>query len=267
MSLFSVHLGYVLGSLPFADRFARAQELGFRAVEMPFPYSVPALDYARLLRRHGLQQISIGAPTTDYRKGEPGYAVDPRQNDAFVRALKEAAAYATRIGCRAVHVFSGCACPDLSDATMEATYCGNLVMASEFLAKHDIATLIEPINSTDFPGYYLNTLSKAQKFIAKVGSDRVRLIFDIYHLRMMDEDPLQALSEAHRQVHHVQFADFPGRHEPGSGSLDFSALIGAMRAIGYDGSSGLEYIPTRPACEPLVLPQALLDYANLAPSS
>jgi hydroxypyruvate isomerase len=99
MSPFSIHLGYLLGSLPFTDRFARARKLGFRAVEFPFPYAVPAADYAKLLRRISLQQISIGAPTTDYRKGEPGYAVDPRQREAFVHSL-ETAAVSRHLGAR-----------------------------------------------------------------------------------------------------------------------------------------------------------------------
>jgi hydroxypyruvate isomerase len=267
VSLFSIHLGYVLGSLPFAERFSRARELGFRAVEFPFPYAVPAADYAEHLNRHGLKQISIGAPTTDYRKGEPGYAVDPRQRAAFVHSLEAAADYAQQIGCAAVHIFSGCACPDLSEETMQETYGDNLRLAAGFLAERGIATLIEPINATDFSGYYLNTLTAATDFIAKVDPINIRLIFDIYHVRMMQEDPLKALRAVHRQVQHVQFADFPGRHEPGTGALDFSALTAFMRSVFYAGTAGLEYIPTRPIVEPLHLPQALLDFANLEPIS
>jgi hydroxypyruvate isomerase len=263
VSLFSVHLVYVLGSLPFAQRFARAEELGFRAVEMPFPYSADAAGYAALLERHRLRQISIGAPTTDYRKGETGLAVDPRQRAAFRASLEEAARYARRISCPAVHVFSGCRAPDLSPEVMEEAYCESLASAASFFAREGITTLVEPINSIDFPGYFLDSLGEALRLIRKTGSADIRLIFDVYHLVMMGEDPTGAFRRAHELVGHVQFADHPGRHEPGSGSLDFAAILSAMRDLDYRGSAGLEYIPTRAATDPLVLPAALADYAAL----
>ncbi|WP_448955400.1 hydroxypyruvate isomerase family protein [Labrys neptuniae] len=263
MNLFSVHLGYVLGTLPFPERFARARALGFRAVEIPFPYDMPAEDYAALLDRYGLRQISIGAPTSDYRRGETGPAVDPRQRAGFRHSLEQAARYAGRIGCPAVHVFSGCTSPDLSPDIMDETYCENLALAAEFLAGEGITTLIEPINATDFPNYHLDSLEKALAVMAMVGSANIRLIFDVYHLAMMGLDPAQALRDNHHLIRHVQFADFPARHEPGSGSLDFEAIVGAMRAVGYGGSAGLEYIPLLPPGAPLELPAALADYAGL----
>jgi hydroxypyruvate isomerase len=254
----------VLGSLPFAQRFARAAELGFRAVEMPFPYSVEAGEYAALIDRHGLRQISIGAQTTDYRKGEPGLAVDPGRRAEFMASLEEAAAYAKRISCPAVHVFSGCRVPGLSGEAMQETYCENLARAAAFFSHEGIATFIEPINAIDFPGYFLDSLDGALRCIDTIGAADIRLIFDAYHMAMMGEDPAKAFRRAHSLVGHVQFADHPGRHEPGSGRLDFAAIVSAMRELGYRGSAGLEYIPTRPATEPLALPVALADYAALA---
>lgn len=267
MNPFSIHLGYVLGSLPFRDRFARARKFGFRSVEMPFPYEVPAGDYAALLKLHDLKQISIGAPTGDYRKGETGFAVDPGLRGAFMQGLEQAAAYAERIGYPAIHVFSGCRNPNLPDTVMEETYCENLAIAAEMLSRRGIMTLIEPINSFDFPGYYLHSFREALRLLARVGSSNVRLIFDIYHIRRMGEDPETLLLAEHRQVHHVQFADYPGRHEPGSGTLDFASIVEAMTAVGYAGSAGLEYIPTRPVYELPPLPPALARYAGLAQRS
>lgn len=263
MSLFSIHLGYVLGSLPMAERFTRARALGFRAVEIPFPYETPAAEYAAHLRDSGLQQISMGAPTTDYRKGVPGLAIDPARRDDFARSLDTAIAYAGIIGAPAIHVFSGSRNPALSDAIMAATYRENLALAAEALGRAGIATLIEPINSIDFPGYFLDSLAEARRVVADIGRADVGLIFDIYHVRMMGEDPAAALAAACNDIRHVQFADFPGRHEPGSGTLDFAAIIAAMRTAGYVGTAGLEYIPTRAPGEPLLLPAALAEYANL----
>lgn len=263
MSLFSIHLGYVLGSLPVPERFIRARALGFRAVEIPFPYDTPAADYAAHLRGSGLQQISIGAPTTDYRKGVPGLAIDPALRDDFVRSLDTAIAYAGVIGAPAIHVFSGSRNPALSDAAMAATYRENIALAAETLGGAGIATLIEPINSIDFPGYWLDSIATARQVMDDIASPNIGLIFDIYHARMMGRDPAAEFAAVHDRVRHVQFADFPGRHEPGSGTLDFAATIAAMRTAGYAGSAGLEYIPTRAVDEPLLLPAALAEYAKL----
>ena len=265
MSLFSIHLGYVLGSLPVAERFTRARALGFRAVEIPFPYDTPATEYVAHLRENGLQHISIGAPTTDYRKGAPGLAIDPARRDDFVRSLDTAITYATAIGAPAIHVFSGCRNPALSDATMAATYRENLEFAAETLARAGVVTLIEPINATDFPGYWLDSVTTARQVMDDLASPYLGLIFDIYHVRMMGLDPVAEFAAAHDRVRHLQFADYPGRHEPGTGTLDYGAIIATMRAANYTGSSGLEYIPTRNVREPFTLPPALAEYAELMP--
>jgi hydroxypyruvate isomerase len=263
MNLFSVHLGYVLGALPFPERFARARELGFKAVEIPFPYVMDAEDYAHHLARHDLRQISIGAPTTDYRKGEMGLAIDPGQRGAFRASLEEAARYAKRISCPCVHVFSGCGAAHLTRETMEEIYCENLGFAAEFLSREGITTLVEPINSKDFPRYFLDSFDAALSIIEKIGSPHIRLILDVYHLSVMRQDPVRRIAEAHALVEHVQFADFPGRHEPGTGRTDFRAIVNALREHDYRGSAGLEYIPTKAVSEPLSLPPALADYAGL----
>jgi hydroxypyruvate isomerase len=149
--------------------------------------------------------------------------------------------------------------------TMQETYCENLGRAAAVFSGEGIATLVEPINSGDFPGYYLDSFSEALRLIANIGSPGIRLILDLYHLSVMGQDLHQALTDTHEQVQHVQFADFPGRHEPGTGQLDFAAIVATMRAVGYGGSAGLEYIPTRPVLEPLTLPASLAEYAGLSP--
>ena len=146
---------------------------------------------------------------------------------------------------------------------MRETYLENLAKAASFLVGEGLTTLVEPINATDFPGYFLDDLDQALRFIEAIGSPDIKLIFDVYHLAMMGEAPAKAFARAHSLVRHVQFADHPGRHEPGSGKLDFGSIIGALRAHDYQGSAGLEYIPARPITEPLRLPEALADYAGL----
>ncbi len=157
----SVHLNYVLGQLPFAERFRVARELGFAGVELPFPYEVAAADYARLLRDNGLVQISLGAPTSNYRTGEPGYAVSADLASAFADSLSSAIAYATEIACPCIHVFSGPLRAGVSRQAGWNTYLENLAMAHDRLAVRGIGLVIEPINSVDFPGYFLDRPSLA----------------------------------------------------------------------------------------------------------
>jgi hydroxypyruvate isomerase len=147
---------------------------------------------------------------------------------------------------------------------MEETYCENLGFAADFLSREGITTLIEPINSNDFPRYFLDSFDAALSIIEKIGSPHIRLILDVYHLSVMRQDPVRRIAVAHALVEHVQFADFPGRHEPGTGRIDFRAIVNALRERDYRGSAGLEYIPTKAVCEPLSLPPALAAYAGLA---
>src|SRR5258706_172973 len=123
MMLASVHLTYVLGTLPFEERFAAAKKLGFKAVEFPFPYSVPAEDYARLLAEHGLTQISIGAPAADYKAGMPAYSLTPALKSEFDKSIDTVIQYAKAIGRPHVHVFAGSRAPDVSEDLAFETYC------------------------------------------------------------------------------------------------------------------------------------------------
>jgi hydroxypyruvate isomerase len=242
----SVHLGYVLGHLPFERRFRAARRLGFSAVEFPFPYDVPAVEYARLLRDNGLVQVSIGAPTANYRVGEPGYAVNADLADAFDASISQAIAYATQIGCPLIHVFAGALRAGAEVRTGWQTFAKNLAAADDRAAASGIGLVIEPINSLDFPGYFIDRPTRAMAAIEATGRTGIKIILDLYHSHMMGEDPIAFLRDHHDAIAHVQLADYPGRHEPGTGKLDFNAVFSALDAVKFQGSIGLEYIPTRP---------------------
>lgn len=243
--LASVHLNYVLGFLPLGKRFAVARQLGFKAVEFPFPYEVPARDYARLLADNGLVQISIGAPTSDYKAGKPGYSVTPALQASFDDSIAAAIDYARLIGCRLVHVFAGPRAPDVSADLAFETYCRNLAQARDRLQAEGLCLVVEPVNSTDFPGYFLDRLDFALAAIAHAGRPDIGIILDIYHAHVNHEDPVAFLRAHGERVAHIQLADYPGRHEPGTGTLDFDVVFEALGAMRYSGSVGLEYVPTR----------------------
>lgn len=243
--LVSVHLDYLLSSLPFDGRFLAARKLGFQAVEFPFPYSVPARDYKRLLDDNQLVQVSIGAPTSDYKAGVPGYSLTPALKGLFDDSITRAIDYAKAIGCQLVHVFSGPRSPDVSPELAFDTYSRNLASAYDRLHAEGLDLGFEPINSTDFPGYFINCLDLGLATITRAERPDIKIILDVYHAHVNREDPIAFLRAQGNRVAHIQIADYPGRHEPGTGAIDFKILFEALRAENYSGSVGLEYIPTR----------------------
>jgi len=243
--LASIHLNYVLGTLPFEERFAAARKLGFQAVEFPFPYAVAARDYARLLHDHGLAQISIGAPAADYKAGAPAYSLTPALKPQFDESISTVIAYAKAIECSRVHVSAGSRAPDVSEELAFETYCRNLAEAYDRLQAKGLDLVIEPVNSKDFSGYFLDRLSLALAAISRAERPGIKIILDVYHAHVNSEDPVAFLRDHGESVTHVQLADYPGRHEPGTGEVDFDAIFQAMVDINYAGSAGLEYVPTR----------------------
>ena len=241
----SVHLSYILGSLPIEQRFSAARRLGFNAVEFPFPYEMPAREYAQLLTDNGLTQVSIGAPTSDYKAAMPGYSVTPALESAFDESIATVIDYAKVIGYPLVHIFAGARAADVSAELALETYCRNLAKAYDRLHAEGLSLAIEPVNSTDFPGYFLDRLDFALAAIERAERPGIKIILDVYHAHVNREDPLAFLRAHVERVAHVQIADYPGRHEPGTGTLDFAPLFQSLRATGYRGSVGLEYVPTR----------------------
>ena len=242
----SVHLNYILGHLPLEQRFRVARDLGFNAVELPFPYDTPASQYRTWLRDNGLRQISVGAPACDYKSGQPGFSMLPALKGRFDEALETAMAYADMIGCSNVHVFAGGRPDGMSEAEIFDTYCRNIDEARTRLRAAGMRLVVEAINATDFRGYFMNRLDRILKVVQSVGTDNIGVVLDLYHAGMNGEDATAFLASHPGLVAHVQLADLPGRHEPGTGTIDFRAFFSAMKASGYRGSVGLEYVPTRP---------------------
>lgn len=255
--LTSVHLSYILGTLPLEERFAAARELGFGAVEFPFPYELEAQRYARLLKDNGLRQISIGAPACDYKAGEPGFSITPTLKGQFDRSIDTVIPYAKTIDCRSVHVFSGPKAPDVSDEQAFDLYCERVAEAHDRLQSEGLEVVIEAVNSTDFKGYFIDRLDLVLRVIETIKRKNVKIILDVYHAHVNGEDPAAFLAQHADKVAHIQLADYPGRHEPGSASIDFSQFFETLHASGYEGSIGLEYVPTRPIFQGIPLAKEL----------
>jgi hydroxypyruvate isomerase len=244
MPKLAANLTMLFTDAPFLDRFERAAAAGFTAVEYLFPYEHNVRDLRARLDRHGLQQVLFNLPAGRWEAGERGIACDPDRTDEFALGVENALAYATALGCRQVNCLAGIVPPRVDEEQAEATFVSNLRVAARRLADAGIRVLIEPINTRDIPGFFLTHTSQAVQIIGAVGLDNVRLQYDVYHMQIMEGDLASTIERHLALIGHVQIADPPARHEPGTGEVNFEFLLGRLDSLGYDGWIGCEYKPT-----------------------
>ena len=239
----AAHIGYLFTELPLVDRFSAARDAGFEAVDLSDIVRFPLADILTGMRRSGLPLLQTTAAVGDRARHGPGLAALPGHEAEFRASCEAALPHIEATGLRFVHVMAGVPAPDMPFDRCYATYVGNLRWAMQLYAPHRIVVLIEPINLADIPGYFLGNLALARRAIAEIGHPDLRLLFDVYHLAMSGLDPVAALRDSVRDTGHVQLADCPGRHEPGSGAIDFAALLAAAAGTGYEGWFSAEYLP------------------------
>jgi hydroxypyruvate isomerase len=243
MPKFAANLSLLFTELSFLDRFAAARSASFDAVEFLFPYAFDSEQIAQRLARYQLQLVLHNFPAGDWAAGERGIACDPRRIGEFQDSVELALEYALELGVRQLHCLAGKTPPNVPRERVHATYVANLRFAGRALQEHGVALLIEPINDRDVPGYFLTGTRQAAAVIAECGLDNLFLQYDIYHMQRMEGD-LAATIEAYLPlIRHIQLADVPGRHEPGTGEINFPFLFRLLDELGYDGWIGCEYIP------------------------
>ncbi|GJJ03717.1 hydroxypyruvate isomerase [Duganella rhizosphaerae] len=243
MPKFAANLSMLFNQAPFLERFALAREAGFDGVEFLFPYDYQAGQLAERLRRHQLQLVLFNLPCGDWNAGDRGMACDPRRQDEFRAGVHSALAYATELGAPRLHCMAGKLPAGVAPELAHATYVDNLRHAAAVLAPHGIELLIEPINHYDMPGYFLKHSRQALDIIAEAGSPNLFLQYDIYHMQRMEGELSNTIRAHLTMIRHMQIADTPGRHEPGSGEINYRHLFRHIDAIGYDGWLGCEYLP------------------------
>lgn len=243
MQGFSAHLGYLYGDRPFRERLFAAKEAGFRAAEHPNPYSVPAADLAAWIAESGLSFAQIALPSGDAARGEKGMAALPGREDEFRQSLDVGIAYASRIGCRAVHAMAGIRPAGVAEADLMATYVANMRAAADAARAAEMTLLIEPIGAATIADYFMSDAQAAVEAIGLIERDNVRLLFDVFHETNAGKDAAAFLRAHGGLIHHVHIADHPGRHEPGSGRIDFTEIYDALNTTGYRGFVGCEYVP------------------------
>lgn len=243
MPKFAANLSLMFTEIDFLERFGAARANGFEAVEFLFPYAFDAKDIAERLAATGLQLVLHNLPAGDWAAGERGIACHPARIAEFRDGVELALAYAGKLGVRQLHCLAGIALPDVAPQVMHATYIANLRHAGARLAAHGMRLLIEPINTFDMPGYFLSGSAQAASVIAQCGADNVFMQYDLYHMQRMEGGLAATIRARLPLIKHVQLADVPGRHEPGTGEIDFRQLFRLLDELGYDGWVGCEYHP------------------------
>jgi hydroxypyruvate isomerase len=240
---YSVNVSWVFPELPFCDRLRAVAQAGFDTIEFGFPSQadIAALETAR--NQFGLKIDNFNQDVPVWDLQNRGYLVDPARRSEFRKTLDQALEIGSRLEARKIMLPAGNEVHGLSRARQRDFMLENLGYAAHLAKQAGILLTIEVLNPTDNPGYFLTSSSEAFEIIQEVNNPQVKFQFDTYHLQMMEGDlPLKIRTYA-GSIGHFQFADYPGRHEPGTGQIDFEAILTAMREIGYQGTVGLEFRP------------------------
>jgi len=244
MPRFSANISTLFQEYPVLERFDAARRAGFSAVEIQFPYAIPLDDLVRAKRAAGVTVALINLPAGDVAAGERGLAGLPGRQSAFAEAIARGRRYAEALGCPTVNALAGIPSPAAAIEDCLDVLAENLHAAAVAFATAGIRVVTEAINDRDIPGFLMTTSAAAVAAITRADHPNLALQYDIYHMHIMEGDLLATLARLGPRIGHVQFADAPGRHEPGSGEIDFAALFAALDAIGYDGWTGAEYMPS-----------------------
>lgn len=251
MPRFAANLTLLFNEVPFMDRFRAAAQAGFAGVEYLFPYDYDKDELAEALQAHRLQQVLHNLPAGNWNEGERGIGCHPDRVGEFQDGVGEAIEYATRLGCRQVNCLAGLVPKGVAPERLRTTFVSNLKFAALKLKEHGIRLLIEPINTRDMPGFYLTHTAQAVDIIREVGSDNLFVQYDIYHMQVMEGDLAPTIEKNLAHIAHMQLADNPGRHEPGTGEINYPFLFSFIDRIGYGGWIGCEYKPAKTTVEGL----------------
>jgi hydroxypyruvate isomerase len=244
MPQFAANLTMLFNEVPFMERFERAGKAGFKAVEFLFPYPFSAAEIKQALDQNQLKLVLHNLPAGDWDAGERGIACHPDRVDEFRQGVIKAIEYAKVLGVYQLNCLAGKAPAGVENKILHTTFVENLRYAASELKKENLRLLIEPINTFDIPGFYLNTTKQAVDILSEVGADNLLVQYDIYHAQRMEGELANTIEKNLSKIGHIQLADNPGRNEPGTGEINYHFLFRFLDRIGYQGWIGCEYKPT-----------------------
>jgi hydroxypyruvate isomerase len=243
MTRLAANLTMLFNELPFLDRFEAAARAGFRGVEFLSPYAFHIDQIADRLSMYQLELVLHNVPSGDWDSGERGIACHPGRISEFREGVDEAIMYARALGVKQVNCLAGIVPQGVHREAAQEAFVSNLGFAAAKLKEAGIRLLIEPVNTFDIPGFFLSRSAQALALIADTGSDNIFLQYDIYHMQRMEGELLNTIKANLPSIRHIQLADNPGRFEPGTGEINYRAVLAQLDAMGYDGWVGCEYKP------------------------
>ncbi|WP_066304522.1 hydroxypyruvate isomerase family protein [Bacillus sp. FJAT-29814] len=242
MNKFAVNLSTIFTEVHFLERFKKARDCGFSHVECQFPYHNTKAEIQRELSLNMLSLELINLPPGNWVKGDRGLAADPKRVDEFKQSVHIGIEYAADLNVSRIHCMAGII-PNGEHDIARDVYLNNLHFAGTEMAKHGIMLLIEPLNPYDMPGYFLHDIHQAKEILDVVDLPNVKLQFDFYHMERIHGNPLSLFQQYANIIGHVQIADVPGRHQPGTGEMNYKEIFHYLNDI-YEGYIGLEYTPS-----------------------
>jgi len=242
MPRFSANLGFLFSDRPEIERVAAAASCGFKAVEMHWPYHVPAHDMRDALAAHNLTMLGLNMPVGNTAAGDFGLAALPGRESEFQHALDQALSYGSTIRATAIHCLAGTVSPD-DPETAERTFIANLQIAADRADQAGMTILIEPMNHRDRPGYFLHHVEQAAAVIGQASRRNIKLMFDCYHVQITQGDLITRLRTHLSLIGHVQIASVPSRAEPDEGEVNYREIVRTLDSLGYQDWVGAEYKP------------------------
>lgn len=251
MPRLAANLSMLFTEHAFLERFAAAARAGFRAVEYQYPYEHQREQIAEAARAAGVEIVLHNMPRGDPERGEHGTACLPGREQRFRDDLEHAIGYAKAVGCRRLHCMAGVAPRDVERAKLHAAYAANLKYAAGRLRGEGMQVLIEPLSERTVAGCFLSGSAQAERIVNELGLDNVFIQYDLFHMQIMEGNLAATLERLLPKIGHLQIADVPGRHEPGTGEINYAFLLDHIDRIGYSGWIGCEYNPSGDTVEGL----------------
>ena len=243
MPKFCANLTMLFQDVDFLDRFEAASKAGFKGVEYLFPYAYPKEQLAERLKKYKLTQALHNLPAGNWAAGERGIACHPDRIGEFQDGVGKAIEYANALGCKQVNCLAGLAPKGVPIEKAHATFVSNVKFAAAALEKAGVQLIIEAINTQDMQGFFLNTTKQARAIIQEVNSKNLGYQYDIYHMQIMEGNLARTIKDNIDIIKHIQVADTPGRHEPGTGEINYPFIFKYLDDVGYKGWIGCEYVP------------------------
>jgi len=243
MPKLAANLSTLFKEVPFLDRFAAAARCGFRAVEYQYPYEWRPAEIGAAARAAGVEVVLHNMPRGDPERQEHGTACLPGREQRFRDDLERAIEYARAAGSPRLHCMAGIVPEGMERTKLHATYVSNLKYAAKRLLAEGMQAMIEPLSPRTVAGCFLTGSAQAGAILEEVGADNVRLQYDLFHMQIMEGNLAETLERLLARIGHIQLADAPGRHEPGTGEINFDFVLAHIDRLGYSGWIGCEYNP------------------------